>query len=412
MGSLRVCIASKVAKARVRAQRSRTKPKCSPREKHAAHQAINGELAALLSTAEGQALDQRADEVILDSCLSGGAGCSFPFPLREQFVDRCVAPFAAHPDPRLKWELLQAAGPVVLALDGLHAGHYRAVTQDEHAEQLASFLHAVVGSAEDFCRRVQKEDFAPHAQGSFLDVLEHELQDEIHDGDDEAALLLQTLQRAREVVPANRSLHRAFRRAVDRLDHDVRRLRAQITPLSVLEEGREVLLVGHSNLHLLEHQLGKEGRLRPWDPDPWQVQDIVEALQQSPWFIGGRAPVLCNDLYPSHRSDLMLNLFRIPLEELGNALPLAHFRAVVICGIPLTQQEYDAGTVRFAALLRPGGQLVVSTGGLVRREQLPETLEPFGRFCFHTKRMRTGKLLTTFIRHRSGSLFVARKPIA
>lgn len=374
----------------------------------------------LLVTANGKTLDQRADEVLLEVCLSGGAGCSFPFPLREAFVERFVSVFArgcntSLPDTpsRAKWEMMQTVGPVDLAWNDLHFGRYRVVVGKERAKQLDRFLQSTgaEGTEQEFGRRLQKEDFSHHRKGdTFLGVLRRELEEEVGEGDEEASHLLQVLEQVCAAVPPSPLLRRAYRRRIASLDKDVRTLRACITPVSIRAAGQEVLLVGHSNLHLFEHLAGKAGSLRPWDKDPWHVEDIVEALQHSDWFVGRGAALLCNDIYPSHREDLMLNIFPATSEELEAVLPLTHFRAVVICGIPLTQREYDDGAKRFAALLRPGGQLVVSTGSSVQAERLPEELTSFGRFRFKTQRAGDGSMLTSFVRHSRGSVFVAEKP--
>eukprot|EP00928_Gymnodinium_smaydae_P074181 TRINITY_DN57245_c0_g1_i1.p1 TRINITY_DN57245_c0_g1~~TRINITY_DN57245_c0_g1_i1.p1 ORF type:complete len:432 (+),score=53.45 TRINITY_DN57245_c0_g1_i1:95-1390(+) len=370
---------------------------------------LEAKLTSLLSSAIGRVLDHRADELVLEACLSGGGGCSFPFPLREQFIEPFVAPFTSSPDQFKKWEMLGAVGPVSLSVERLQVGSYCVVTAEERLSEANSLLKSADSKADEFGRRVQKEDFESRVDGTFLELLASELDEEVREGFEEAPALRKLLSRITALLPVNGAILEHFQNAKRHLDADVRRLRTQITPCSVRQVGQEVLLIGHSNLHLAELEFGKNGLLRPWDDDPWHKQDIVEALQQSSWFAGGGAPVLCNDIYPSHRADLMLNLFQASLEDMQASLPLAHFRAVVICGIPLTQEEYVAGVERFAQLLRPGGQLVVSSGRLVRPDILPTSLEAFGHFRFHTFRTESNKLVTSFVRHKRGHVFVAQK---
>lgn len=122
----------------------------------------------------------------------------------------------------------------------------------------------------------------------------------------------------------------------------------------VREKQQKVLLVGHSNLHLLEDKMNKE--VYP------EENNLVEKVLRTDWFVGLRSPkFLCNEILPLHRDDVLLNIISSPVEKIRKVLPCAYFDAIIVCNVAMTQAKFDTFALRSEILLRPGGQLIVSS---------------------------------------------------
>lgn len=256
-------------------------------------------------------------DAIMDRNLyfAGRSGC-LPFPVRERFVDGVSGPL--HLEPEMQW-------PAV----------YKPALSERYRVMRS------IGDKRNWgkCFLRNELDFALESSNDFV--------------------LGERIRELLSIIPVNETLWKHCRDMSVDLDDVIQRARKKYT-VEDIRRSFTVLLVGHSKIDL-------EDRRRPKD-------ELFDNLATCDWLnVDLTGNPLCNDIEPRHREDLPVNLLEVTLDGLGRCMPLGHFEAIVTVylPVPLRTQAFT----NFAALLRPGGHLILSHENIVPGAVIPSCLD-------------------------------------